>query len=241
MRTVKLGVNVDHIATLRQARGTIYPNPIQAALRAEQAGADQITVHLREDRRHIIDSDLPQLHEVISIPINLEMAATAEMQTIALHQRPDRITLVPEKREERTTEGGLDVAGQADVLSTYIAPFLEAEMTVSMFIDPDTTQIQASAAVGAQAIELHTGDYADADSVEAAQHELQRLETGAKVGAELGLEVAAGHGLHYDNTTQILAIPQIVELNIGHAIVAHAVFVGIEQAVRDMLLVMGRQ
>ena len=240
MKRVQLGVNVDHVATLRQARGTHYPDPVQAAVLAQNAGADQITIHLREDRRHIIDSDLPRMAAAVTIPINLEMAATEEMQRIALEARPSRITLVPEKREEQTTEGGLDVAGHIQSLRDYIAPFHDAGIVVSMFIDPDAVQIRASQECGAQAIELHTGDYAEASN-EDAVHELQKLRDGAALGQSLGLEVAAGHGLHYTNTQEILSIPEIEELNIGHAIVGHAVFVGMENAVREMRVLMDAQ
>ncbi len=241
MTRVQLGVNVDHVATLRQARGTCYPDPVEAAVLAQEAGADQITIHLREDRRHIIDSDLPKMTNAVSIPINLEMAATDEMQRIALEHRPARITLVPEKREEQTTEGGLDVASHMSTLRQYITPFQDAGIVVSMFIDPDPHQIRASVETGAQAIELHTGDYADAATSEEQSAELQKLADGAVLGRELGLEVAAGHGLHYTNTQAILTIRDIVELNIGHSIVGRAVLVGMSAAVREMRTLMDTQ
>lgn len=237
--TVRLGVNVDHVATLRQARGTPYPEPVYAALLAQDGGADQITVHLREDRRHIVDRDLPLLRSTLEVPLNLEMAATPEMQRIALGLRPSRVTLVPERREERTTEGGLEIAGQSERLAAFIAPIREAGIVVSLFIAPDRYQLDASHAVGAHAVELHTGEYAEATG-EAQAREFTRVHEAAHHAQGLGLEVAAGHGLHYRNTAALLTIGPIVELNIGHAIIARALFVGLREAVREMLVVMGR-
>jgi pyridoxine 5-phosphate synthase len=240
MTAVRLGVNVDHVATLRQARGTSYPDPVDAALIAEQAGADQITVHLREDRRHIVDRDLPGLKAELSIPLNLEMAVTSEMQMIALGLMPGRVTLVPEKRQERTTEGGLDVAGGYDRIAAMVSALQSGGVDVSLFIDPDEEQIVASARTGCVAVELHTGDYADALDQPMADKEFQQLKSGSRMAKAAGLEVAAGHGLHLRNTSRLLEIPEIVELNIGHSIIARSVFVGMKQAVLEMLKVMGR-
>ena len=236
-KRTRLGVNVDHVATLRQQRDERYPDPVLAASLAEMAGADQITIHLREDRRHIIDRDLRMLSETLQVRMNLEMANTEEMIGIACDLRPGTVTLVPERREERTTEGGLDVIANADALRPSIARLQEAGIEVSLFIDPDPDQIRASQAVGATVIELHTGDYAESAGEEQAR-ELERLEVGARVGAEIGLIVAAGHGLHYHNTHAIAAIPEIEELNIGHSIIARAVFVGLESAIREMVAIM---
>lgn len=230
-----LGVNIDHVATLRQARLTRYPDPVHAAHVAELAGAGQITVHLREDRRHIQDRDVRILRETIRSRMNLEMGATAEMLNIALETRPAMVTLVPEKREERTTEGGLDVAGQQDALTRYTARLLDAGILVSMFIDPDERQVDASRATGATIIELHTGDYAEAAGTHAA-YELEKLAQATRHGKASGLTVAAGHGLDYHNLAPLVTqIPDIVEYNIGHSIVARAVFSGFEHAVRDMV------
>ena len=230
-----LGVNVDHVATLRQARLTRYPDPVHAAHVAELAGAGQITIHLREDRRHIQDRDVRVLRETIRSRMNLEMGATAEMLAIALQTRPAMVTLVPEKREERTTEGGLDVAGQLDALTRFAAPLLDAGIIVSLFIDPDERQVDASRATGATMIELHTGDYAEAAGAHAA-HELDKLAHATRYGKACGLTIAAGHGLDYHNLAPLVAaVPDIVEYNIGHSIVARAVFSGLEQAVRDMV------
>lgn len=234
---LRLGVNIDHVATLRNARGGLDPDPVRAAKLAQQAGADGITLHLREDRRHIRDADLPAVMEAVSIPINLEIAATAEMQRIAIAHRPHAVCLVPERREERTTEGGLDVARDADRLRDYIAPLAEAGARVSLFIAPDEAQVEASAAVGAQVIELHVGAYCEfcADGEEAARDaELRRLFSAAALAQDLGLEVHAGHGLNFANVGPIAAIPEVVELNIGHFLIGEAVFVGLETAIREM-------
>lgn len=231
---VRLGVNVDHIATLRQARRTPYPDPVEAALLAERSGADQITIHLREDRRHIQDRDLAVMRKVVTTVLNLEMAATQEMVRLALEHRPDTVTLVPERRQELTTEGGLDVASQKDQLKSLIKLLRDAEIRVSLFIDPDLDQVRASHKLAVEAIELNTGRYAEGRSERLRKEELERLENAAKMGKKLGLEVAAGHGLHYHNVEALLTIPEITELNIGHAIVARAVIDGLGPAVRDM-------
>jgi pyridoxine 5-phosphate synthase len=232
-RPLHLGVNIDHVATLRQARGTSYPSPIEAALRAERAGADSITLHLREDRRHIQDTDLPALKAQMQTHMNLEMAVTDEMLEIACRLQPSDVCLVPEKRAELTTEGGLDIAGQQQRIAAACRRLADANIRVSLFIDPDETQLKAARDVGAPVVELHTGAYAEADG-DTQQEEFDRIVNAARIGAELGLTIHAGHGLHYENTTPIAKIPQIVELNIGHAIVARAVFDGIGKAVRDM-------
>ena len=231
---VLLGVNIDHVATLRQARGTRYPDPVHAALLAEQGGADGITLHLREDRRHIQDHDLDRLAPVLQTRMNLEMAVTEEMLAIAERVRPAFCCLVPEKREELTTEGGLDVAGQPAKLQEACERLARAGIQVSLFIDPEAHQIMAARAVGAPFVELHTGAYADAATEAARADELDRIQKGVALGVEQGLTVNAGHGLHYHNTEAIAAIPGIHELNIGHGVIARAVFSGLEQAVRDM-------
>jgi pyridoxine 5-phosphate synthase len=228
-----LGVNIDHIATLRQARGTRYPEPVQAALVAEQAGADAITVHLREDRRHIQDRDVALLTEVLQTRMNLEMAVTDEMIALAKRYRPSDCCLVPERREELTTEGGLDVAGQRERIRAACAELAEAGIRVSLFIDPEPRQIEAAAAAGAPVIELHTGAFSDAEPA-AAQRELERLQAAAAQARELGLVVNAGHGLHYHNVQEIARIPDVAELNIGHSIIARAVFSGLTGAVTEM-------
>ncbi len=236
---MRLGVNIDHVATVRQARRTFEPSPVFAALIAQQAGADQITLHLREDRRHIQDRDLELIKELITIPVNLEMAPTEEMREIALKVKPDRITLVPERREEITTEGGLDVLSLKDSLREYIKPFKEEGIEVSLFIDPQESQVKASKEVGADAVELHTGTYANLwneHRFEEAQRELERLRKSAQLGKKLGLRVYAGHGLTYHNVKEILKLSDLIEeLNIGHSIVANAVIFGFERAVREML------
>jgi pyridoxine 5-phosphate synthase len=234
MQRVLLGVNIDHVATLRQARGTLYPEPVQAALLAEQAGADGITAHLREDRRHIVDRDIELLTQTVQTRLNLEMAATEEMVAIATRLRPAHCCLVPEKREELTTEGGLDVCGQESRLDGICRQLADAGVQVSLFIDPDPQQIDAAARVGAPAIELHTGHYADAESESEEHRELERIRAGVERGRGLGLIVNAGHGLHYHNTEAIAAIPGIHELNIGHGIIARAVLTGLDEAVRSM-------
>jgi pyridoxine 5-phosphate synthase len=238
MRT-RLGVNVDHVATIRQARGTRYPDPVMAAAMAELAGADQITVHLREDRRHIMDRDVRILKETVQTRLNLEMAATEEMLQIALSIVPDSVTLVPEKREEQTTEGGLDVVGLEAALRPVCEALMDADIVVSLFIDPEPAQIDAAARLGVEVIEIHTGDYAEADDDEAREVELRRIERAAEHGASVGLVVAAGHGLDYVNVHDIAHIPEIEELNIGHSIVARAILVGFERAVREMKDLMG--
>lgn len=231
---VLLGVNIDHVATLRQARGTRYPDPVQAALLAEQGGADGITLHLREDRRHIQDHDLERLAPALQTRMNLEMAVTEEMLAIAERVRPAFCCLVPEKREELTTEGGLDVAGQPEKLQEACERLARAGIQVSLFIDPEAHQIMAARAARAPFVELHTGAYADAATEATRADELDRIQKGVALGVEQGLTVNAGHGLHYHNTEAIAAIPGVHELNIGHGIVARAVFTGLEQAVRDM-------
>ena len=231
--TIRLGVNIDHIATLRQARGTAYPDPVHAAYIAEQAGADGITVHLREDRRHIQDRDIELLAQTLHIPMNLEMAVTDEMLDIAQRIAPAYCCLVPEKRAELTTEGGLDVLGQQPAITAACARLHRTGTVVSLFIDPEPAQIQAAHHCGAKVIELHTGAYAQAGGAQQ-QAELERLHQGAAQASQLGLRVNAGHGLHYHNVQPIVQIPQLYELNIGHAIIARAVLVGLDQAVRDM-------
>jgi len=233
MNRIYLGVNVDHVATLRQARGTDYPDPVEAALLAENAGADSITIHLREDRRHIQDHDLERLNAAMRTHMNFEMAVTDEMIGIAKRIGPSDCCLVPEKREELTTEGGLDVAGQLDKVAAACDELAQQDIRVSLFIDPDSVQLDAAKAAGAPVVELHTGAYADA-SGSAREDELQRVVSAAAYGDKIGLIVNAGHGLHYENVSPIAAIPEIVELNIGHSIVARAVFDGISVAVSEM-------
>ena len=236
-RLLRLGVNIDHVATLRNARGSAYPSPLRAALLAQEAGADGITAHLREDRRHIRDADMAELKAGIAIPLNFEMAATEEMQAIALATRPHAICLVPEKRTERTTEGGLDVAADVTRLRDYITPLREAGARVSMFIGPQPAQIEASAAIGAAVVELHTGHYCDLHHegrFAERDAELAALQQGAKLAASLGLEVHAGHGLTFDTVTPIAAIPEIRELNIGHFLISEAVFTGLGSAIAEM-------
>jgi len=234
---IKLGVNVDHVATLRQARGTQYPSVVQAALRAEEAGADSITMHLREDRRHIQDEDVFALRPLLQTKMNFEMAVTDEMVAIALRVKPQDVCLVPERREERTTEGGLEVAGNLPRVSAVCKTLSEAGIRVSLFIAPDIAQINAAKEAGAPVIEIHTGKFADSDGPEQAK-ELNRIKEAAAHALTLGLVVNAGHGLNIHNVHQIAAIPGIEELNIGHAIVAHALFVGWEYAVREMKTLM---
>jgi pyridoxine 5-phosphate synthase len=234
---IDLGVNIDHVATLRNARGTVYPDPLQAALLAEQAGADVITLHLREDRRHIKDADVEQIRPRLTTRMNLESAITEEMLDIACRIQPQDVCLVPERRNEVTTEGGLDAVRFFDDVKRACDRLATAGIRVSLFIDADPEQIRASAEAGAPVIELHTGRYADTAG-EAQQQELERIRAGVTTGVRHGLKVNAGHGLHYTNTQAIAAIPDIAELNIGHAIVAHAVFVGWENAVREMKAIM---
>jgi pyridoxine 5-phosphate synthase len=234
---IALGINIDHVATLRQARRARYPDPVHAALLAEQAGADNITLHLREDRRHIQDADVTALAGLLQTRMNLEMAHTPEMLAIARGVRPADCCLVPERRAEVTTEGGLDVAGAAAALRESCAALAGAGIRVALFIDPDPVQVEASARAGAPVVELHTGRYAEARGGDAAR-ELGRLREAARQAAQAGLEVHAGHGLHYHNVQPVAAIPQVVELNIGHAIVARALFAGLEAAVREMKALM---
>jgi len=230
----KLGLNIDHVATLRQARGACYPNVLRAALICEEAGANAITLHLREDRRHIQDRDVEVLRDMLQTRMNLECAVTEEMIANALRIKPHDLCLVPERREELTTEGGLDVLRYFEVVKSACERCRDAGIRVSLFIDPNNKQIEAAVRAGAPLIELHTGKYADADSVPAHDFELERIRTAAEYAYALGLQVNAGHGLHYHNVQDIVAIPQIVELNIGHAIIAESLFIGLEAAVRKM-------
>ena len=229
-----LGVNIDHVATLRQARGTTYPDPVKAALVCEQAGAEGITLHLREDRRHIQDDDVRRMRPLLKTHMNLELAVTDEMVAFAKEIQPQHVCFVPEKRQEVTTEGGLDVVGHFDDVKAATQALSAIGCDVSLFIDDDFAQINAAVACGEPTIELHTGAYADAESEEAQQAELQRIVQGAEYAASKGLVVNAGHGLNLQNVAPIAAIPQIHELNIGHSIIAESVFVGLEQAVQDM-------
>ncbi|PVZ88490.1 pyridoxine 5'-phosphate synthase [Serratia sp. S1B] len=229
-----LGVNIDHVATLRQARGTQYPDPVKAALICEQAGAEGITLHLREDRRHIQDDDVRRMRPALKTRMNLELAVTDEMVAFAKKIQPHHVCFVPEKRQELTTEGGLDVVGNFEHVKAATQELTAIGCDVSLFIDADVAQIDAAVACGAPTIELHTGAYADAETPEAQQHELQRIIQGAEYAAAKGLVVNAGHGLNLENVAPIAAIPQIHELNIGHSIIADSVFVGLEQAVQQM-------
>jgi pyridoxine 5-phosphate synthase len=234
---LRLGVNIDHVATLRNARGGTLPDPVRAALVAQAAGADGITAHLREDRRHIRDADIAALMEAIEVPLNFEMAATAEMQDIALRHRPHAACIVPERREERTTEGGLEVAGDRDRLGRFVAPLKDAGIRVSLFIAADPAQIEEAHAIGAPVVELHTGAYCDhhADGdIAARDAELARLTDGAKRAADLGIEVHMGHGLTYDTVGPVAAMPEVMELNIGHFLIGEAVFVGLPEAIGTM-------
>lgn len=234
---LRLGVNIDHVATVRNARGGAYPDPLRAARAAQDAGADGITAHLREDRRHITDADIEGLLDVLNVPLNFEMAATDEMQAIALRHNPHAVCIVPEKREERTTEGGLEVAREENRLAHFIAPLREAGCRVSIFIAADQRQIEAANRIGAEVIELHTGAYCDAFTEgrwEQAQKELQKLEEMAKFGHDLGLEVHAGHGLTYDTVSPVAAFPEVRELNIGHFLIGEAIFLGLGPAIREM-------
>ena len=239
--TLRLGVNIDHVATVRNARGAAYPDPLRAAEIAEAAGADGITAHLREDRRHISDADIEGLMQALSLPLNLEMAATQEMQDIALRHLPHAVCIVPEKREELTTEGGLEVARKENRLGDFIAPLREAGIRVSLFIGHETEQIEAAARIGAAVVELHTGAYCDfhaAGEDDKRDIELARLAEGAKRAHALGLEVHAGHGLTYETVGPIAAIPQVMELNIGHFLVGEAIFRGLDGAIREMCRLM---
>lgn len=234
---LRLGVNIDHVATVRNARGGAYPDPIRAAKLAEEAGADGITAHLREDRRHITDADIDGLMEALSVPLNFEMAATDEMQKIALRHRPHAVCIVPEKREEKTTEGGLEVAREENRLAHFIAPLRDVGCRVSIFIAADQRQIEAAHRIGAQVIELHTGAYCDAHAegdFAARDAELEKLREMAAFAHGLGLEVHAGHGLTYDTVQPVAAFPQVMELNIGHFIVGEAIFLGLQPAIAQM-------
>jgi pyridoxine 5-phosphate synthase len=239
--TLRLGVNIDHVATIRNARGGRHPDPVRAARLAADAGADGITAHLREDRRHICDDDIARLKSDIALPLNLEMAATDEMRDIALRHRPHACCLVPEKRAELTTEGGLEVAGQRAALAPIITALREAGIRVSLFIDPDASQIEAASALGAPVVELHTGAYCDAAIAGATAErdaELARLREGARLAGAAGLEVHAGHGLSFDTVAPIAEIPQIAELNIGHFLIGEAIFSGLDSAIRRMRALM---
>ncbi|CAH8182468.1 MULTISPECIES: pyridoxine 5'-phosphate synthase [Vibrio] len=238
MSAIYLGVNIDHIATLRNARGTKYPDPVHAAEIAERAGADGITIHLREDRRHIKDRDVRILRETLQTRMNLEMAVTDEMVDIALKTQPEFVCLVPEKREELTTEGGLDVLGQLEKVKAATEKLTEAGIKVSLFIDADREQIDAAKACGAPFIELHTGHYADAETETDQQDELKKIAAAASYASDLGITVNAGHGLTYHNVAAIAALPEIYELNIGHSIIGRAVFDGLDKAVADMRAIM---
>ncbi|KNE76072.1 Pyridoxine 5'-phosphate synthase [Candidatus Burkholderia crenata] len=235
---IDLGVNIDHVATLRNARGTQYPDPIRAALQAEEAGADAITLHLREDRRHIVDADVHRLRPLLKTRMNLECAVTQEMLDIACGVRPHDVCLVPEKRQELTTEGGLDVAGQFQAVKDACEQLAQVGARVSLFIDADEMQIRAAHEAGAPVIELHTGCYAEAHDEATRQKEYERVARSVDFGNSLGLKVNAGHGLHYTNVQPIALLEGIVELNIGHAIVAHAIFAGWDNAVREMKAIM---
>ena len=239
MRSGKLllGVNIDHVATIRQARGASYPSVLQAARVAEDAGADAITVHLREDRRHIQDQEVVALCKQVRTRVNLEIAVTDEMLAIAIRNQPSDVCLVPEKREEVTTEGGLDVVAHFDAVKYACKHLNDAGIRVSLFIDPEATQLHAAVGCGAPVVELHTGSYADASHVNV-ESEYQRIVTAAEYGESVGLLINAGHGLHYQNVQAIVRIPQLIELNIGHAIVAQALFDGLDRAVKDMLVLM---
>jgi len=231
--TVRLGVNIDHIATIRNARGAAYPDMLRAAVAAKAGGADSITIHLREDRRHIRDDDVEQLVRERPLPVNLEMAATGEMRDIALARRPRAVCLVPERRQELTTEGGLDVAAAESKLRPFVASLAQAGIEVALFIDPESAQLDAAARLGVPAVELHTGAYCEAAGA-SRDAELRRLAAAAAHGAGLGLDVHAGHGLTFENVGAVAAIPEISELNIGHFLVSEALFVGLEEAVRQM-------
>lgn len=230
---LRLGVNIDHVATIRNARGGTHPDPVKAALLAAKAGADGITAHLREDRRHIRDEDIATLMAALTVPLNLEMAATQEMLGIALRHRPHAACIVPEKREERTTEGGLDAAGQIDALRPIVGALGDAGVRVSLFIEPDAAQIEAAIRLGAPVVELHTGRYAHLEGSERAE-ELRRLADAAALAAKNGIEPHAGHGLTFDNVGPIAAIPQVAELNIGHFLIGEAIFSGLESSIREM-------
>ena len=237
MTRLRLGVNIDHVATVRNARGGAYPDPLRAAKLSEEAGADGITAHLREDRRHISDADIDGLMEVLTVPLNFEMAATPEMQAIALRHKPHAVCIVPEKREERTTEGGLEVAREENRIAHFIAPLRDAGCRVSIFIAADQRQIEAAHRIGAQVIELHTGAYCDfhaEGNIAARDSELQKLSEMSSLAHSLGLEVHAGHGLTYDTVSPIAQLPEVIELNIGHFIIGEAIFRGLTPAIVEM-------
>ncbi len=238
---LRLGVNIDHVATVRNARGSAYPDPQRAAAVAEGAGADGITAHLREDRRHISDADIEGLMESLTLPLNLEMAATPEMQEIALRHRPHAVCIVPEKREEITTEGGLEVARKENLIGDFIGPLRDAGIRVSLFIGHEAEQIEAAARIGAAVVELHTGAYCDfhyAGEIDKRDEELARLAEGARLAHALGLEVHAGHGLTYETVKPVAAIPEVMELNIGHFLIGEAIFLGLDEAIRRMCRLM---
>lgn len=237
-RYIRLGVNIDHVATIREARGTFEPSPVQAAYLVERGGADAIVMHLREDRRHIQDEDLEVINRVCHLPINMEMASTDEMIEIASSIKPMKCTLVPEKREELTTEGGLDVVNNYEDLKTAVKTLQNEGIVISLFIDPDKEQIKASADLEVEEVELHTGEYANALTEEEIDKELSRLIESAESGDEKGLIIAVGHGLTYQNVRPVAQIPEVVEMNIGHSIVSRSVFTGIERAVREMIEIM---
>lgn len=235
--TLRLGLNIDHVATIRNARGGDLPDPVRAAVLAAEAGADGITLHIREDRRHVREADLERLARAVTLPINLEMACTPEMLKIALAARPHASCLVPERREERTTEGGLDVARGHNAIATYVRELGAAGIRVSLFIDPDPMQIEAAASVGAPVVELHTGAFCEAVAQEdetLAKRELEKLQTAATRGSALGLEMHAGHGITFDSVAPVAAMPEIRELNIGHFLIGEAIFIGLSEAVRRM-------
>lgn len=237
MTRLRLGVNIDHVATVRNARGGAYPDPLRAARLSEEAGADGITAHLREDRRHISDADIDGLMEVLTVPLNFEMAATPEMQAIALRHKPHAVCIVPEKREERTTEGGLEVAREENRIAHFIAPLRDAGCRVSIFIAADQRQIEAAHRIGAQVVELHTGAYCDfhaEGNIAARDSELQKLSEMSSLAHSLGLEVHAGHGLTYDTVSPIAQLPEVIELNIGHFIIGEAIFRGLTPAIAEM-------
>jgi pyridoxine 5-phosphate synthase len=235
MTMARLGVNIDHVATIRQARGGVEPDPVAAAVIAELAGADGITIHLREDRRHIHDRDLKLLRETVKTKLNLEMAATREMIAIALSVKPDMCTLVPEKRQELTTEGGLDVRLNMQNIAEAVEMLQEGELLVSLFVDPDPDQIKAADKVGADCVEIHTGSFAEAKEWKSQEQELIKIENAVKLAAKLGLGVNAGHGLNYTNIKKVAAVGGIEEYNIGHSIISRAVLVGLDRAVREMV------
>lgn len=238
-RRIRLGINIDHVATVRNARGGRLPDPLRAARMAEAAGADGITAHLREDRRHIVDADIERLVAEIALPLNFEMAATAEMVAIAERHRPHAACIVPEKREERTTEGGLDAVGQHDHLKPMVARLRDAGCRVSLFIEPDRRQLAAAVSLGAPVVELHTGRYCELEGAARAA-ELERLRAAAAACATMGLECHMGHGLAYDNVGPVAAIPQVVELNIGHFLIGEAIFVGLDTSIREMRRLMDK-